>query len=137
MKPAMRRHYPHWLRLLARGATVLYAVAVIVLSLMPGKDVPLDSISDKYRHAAAYGVLAMLVSASFLGARWWTTLLAFLVVSGFGLTIEFVQPSFHRSFDYGDALANSIGAALGCGLLILVRLLAGRRPNVVPARMER
>lgn len=127
MKPAMSPVYPTWLRWLARGATVLYAIAVIVLSLIPGKDVPMGDISDKYRHAAAYGVLAMLASASFLGPRWWPIAMAFIVVSGFGLTIEYIQPSFHRSFDYGDALANSIGAAVGCGLLIILRLLTPRR----------
>jgi VanZ family protein len=132
MKPAMSRVYPTWLRSLARGTTVLYAVAVIVLSLIPGKDVPMGEISDKYRHAAAYGVFAMLVSASFLGPRWWPIAMAFVIVSAFGLTIEYIQPSFHRSFDYGDAMANSIGAAVGCGLLLLIRFLTLRRLALSP-----
>ncbi len=123
----MARTYPTWLRTLARVVTVLYAVVVIYYSLTPGKGLPLNTINDKYRHAAAYGVFAMLVAASFLGPRWWPTLLAFVVVSGFGLAIEFIQPSFNRSFDYGDAFANSIGAAIGCGLLLAIRLLTTRK----------
>lgn len=125
MKRAMG--YPTWLRFLARGATVLYALAVMVLSLMPGHDVPMGNVSDKYRHAAAYGVFALLVSVSFLGPRWWPILGAFLIVSGFGLVVEYIQPSFHRSFDLGDALANSIGAAVGCGLLLMIRAVTPRR----------
>jgi VanZ family protein len=123
--------YPTWLRYLARGATALYALAVIVLSLMPGKNVPMGDVSDKYRHAAAYAVFALLLSVSFLGPRLGKIAIVFLVVSAFGLTIEYVQPSFQRSFDYGDALANSIGAAVGCCLLLLVRLFTTRRPAMV------
>ncbi len=127
----MPRTYPNWLRLLARSATVLYAIAVIVLSLMPGKDVPLESVSDKYRHAAAYAVLAVLVSVSFLGPRWRPTLLAFLGVAAFGFAIETIQPSFDRTFDLYDELANSIGAAIGCGSLLLLRALtASRTPRL-------
>lgn len=133
MKSSMARSYPAWLRTLARAATVLYAVAVIVLSLMPGQEVPLGNISDKYRHAAAYAVLAVLLSVSFLGPRLKPTLLAFLLVAGFGFVIEFIQPSFNRTFDLYDELANSIGAAIGCGLLIALRALTTRRATPVPA----
>lgn len=117
---------------MARGATVLYAIAVIVLSLMPGNDVPLGNVSDKYRHAAAYAVLAVLLSVSFLGPRLRATLLAFLAVAAFGFAIEFIQPSFNRSFDLYDELANSIGAAIGCGLLLMLRYFTTRRPEARP-----
>lgn len=130
----MPRAYPSWLIILARSATLLYALAVVVLSLIPGKDVPMNAVSDKFKHAAAYGVFAVLVNVSFFRPRWWPTLLTFFVVTTIGLSIEFIQPYFHRSREALDALANAIGAALGCGLLGLIRIVA--RPKSVDAPVE-
>lgn len=127
----MPRSYPSWLISLARGATLLYALAVVVLSLMPGKDVPMDGVWDKYKHAAAYGVFAVLVNVSFFRPRLWPTVIAFLIVSSIGLSIEFIQPYFHRSREALDALANAIGAALGCGMLGLIRFVARPRGSEI------
>lgn len=102
---------------LARVASLLYAIAICVLSLIPNRDVPLEEVSDKYRHAVAYGTFAVLLGCSFLNLRWWTVPLAFVVAMTVGVAMELVQPYFARSCDPMDALANAIGAAIGCVVL--------------------
>ena len=106
-----------WLTRIARGLTLLYTLLIIALSLMPGQDVPLGNISDKYRHAAAYGVFAVLIGCSFLHLRWRSVIFAFVFASLFGVMIEIIQPTFHRTRDVYDALANAIGASIGCAAL--------------------
>lgn len=130
----MRRSYPIWLIVLARAVTVLYALAVVTLSLLPSHDVPMPEVSDKYKHAAAYGVFAVLLNVSFFRPRRWSMVLTFLIVSSMGLSIEFVQPYFHRSREALDALANALGAAAGCVFLLSVRSL--QRPKPVPATIS-
>ncbi|RZM08825.1 MAG: hypothetical protein EOP68_10780 [Sphingomonas sp.] len=103
---------------LSRVAALLYAIAICVLSLIPGHDVPIEQVSDKYRHGMAYGVFALVLGCSFLNLRWWTVPLAFVVAVTVGIGMEFVQPYFGRSRDPYDALANAIGAAIGCVVLI-------------------
>lgn len=103
---------------LSRVAALLYTIAICVLSLIPGRDVPMESVSDKYRHGMAYGVFALVLGCSFLNLRWWTVPLAFVVAVTVGIGMEFIQPYFDRTFDLGDALANAIGAAIGCVVLV-------------------
>lgn len=114
----------HRLIFLARVAALLYTILICVLSLIPGKGVPLDHVSDKWRHGVAYGVFALLLGGSFLRLRLWTVPLAFTLASLMGVAMELLQPSFGRSRDPYDALANSIGAATGCALLVLTILSA-------------
>jgi VanZ family protein len=103
---------------LSRVAALLCVIGICTLSLIPGRDVPMNDVSDKYRHGFAYGVFAVLVGCSFLNLRWWTVPLAFAIVTSIGVGIEFVQPYFDRSFDLRDALANAIGATIGCAVLV-------------------
>jgi VanZ family protein len=103
--------------------TPLYTMAICVLSLIPGSDVPLDNVSDKYRHAAAYAVFALLLSCSFLKLRWRAVPVAFALATVMGILMELIQPSFGRSRDAMDALANSIGAAIGCAVVLAALLV--------------
>ena len=126
---------------LSRVAALLYTIAICVLSLIPGRDVPMENVSDKYRHAAAYGVFALVLGCSFLNLRWWTVPLAFVVAVTFGIAMEFVQPYFGRTKDPYDALANAIGAAIGCAVLIALasvylRLRRGDRIKSFSGRAE-
>jgi VanZ family protein len=103
---------------LSRVAALLYTIAICVMSLMPPGDVPLERINDKYRHALAYGLFAVLLGCSFLNLRWRTVPMAFVVATLFGVGMEFVQPFFGRTRDVMDAVANATGAAVGCVILI-------------------
>ena len=120
----------HRLTFFARVLTLLYTIAICMLSLMPSRDLPLNNVSDKYRHAAAYAVFAVLLGCSFVKLRYWTLPLAFSIATLMGVGMEFTQPYFGRSRDVYDALANSIGAALGCGIVCLLLLALSRRPKL-------
>lgn len=113
----------------AHVLTVLYAIAIVVFSLLPKGDVPLENVSDKYRHAAAYAVFALLLSCSFLKLRWWAVPAAFVLATATGILMELIQPSFGRSRDAMDALANAIGAAIGC--VAVLAILVVTRPSHV------
>lgn len=113
----------------ARFATALYAVAICVLSLIPGRNVPMEGINDKYRHAAAYAGFAVLVGMSVFHLRWRAIPTAFVIATLVGIAMEIVQPYFQRSRDLYDALANSLGAFAGClivGFAIFLRYRQGR-----------
>lgn len=102
---------------LSRVAALLCLIGICVLSLCPGQDVPLENLSDKWRHGFAYFVFAVLLGCAFLNLRWWTVPMSFAVTTLIGLAIEFIQPSFHRDKDMMDAVADGIGAGLGCVVL--------------------
>ena len=118
------------LTLAARVLTLLYTIAICYLSLIPSRDLPLNNVSDKYRHAAAYAVFAVLLGCSFVRLRYWTIPLAFSVASLMGIGMEYTQPYFGRSWDLRDAMANSIGAALGCLVVCVMLLALTKRPKL-------
>lgn len=91
----------------------LYLGLIALASLLPPRELPLDPGGyDKLWHAAAYALagLACVPVLRSLAAL----LLAWLGLAGFGLGMEFLQGAGGvRSFDWYDALANSLGAGLG------------------------
>ena len=109
--------------LVARLLLIGTSVSIAVLSLLPPEQLPTGvSVSDKLVHAAGYGLLGALASAS--GFRPWA---AFLTVLGFGLLLELAQLiSGYRAFEWGDLLADAVGAALGIALVTGVHRLLAR-----------
>ena len=102
------------LRIAFYGASALVAV----LSLVPGTTLPPTSVGDKVEHVIAYAVLGLLGAAS--SERGVVRVILGLAV--FGTTIELLQIfSPGRSPDPLDAVADIVGAGLGCGLAILLR----------------
>lgn len=91
------------------------AVAVAVLCLLPGADVPSIGLGDKVEHIVAYALLAVLGLNAFPGGLRWVVVLVFLLA--FGLLLEYLQ-SFvpGRSADLIDIVANICGTIAG-GLL--------------------
>ena len=93
-------------------------LAVAVLSLLPSSVLPPTSIGDKVEHVIAYAVLGLLGAAS--SDR--SVMHVILGLSIFGSAIEMLQtfpPG--RSPDPLDVVADAAGAAVGCGLAILLR----------------
>jgi VanZ family protein len=91
---------------------------VAVLSLLPSTTLPPTSIGDKVEHVIAYAVLGLLRAAS--SERGVMRVILGLFV--FGAAIEMLQTfSPGRSPDPLDVVADVAGAALGCGLAILLR----------------
>ena len=93
--------------------TLLWTLTILVLCSMPSEHIPLsESISDKIAHFAVFGLWSFL-------ALWYKPNYLKIGILGvaFGLLIECIQKSlpesFHRSFDWIDLVADSIGVLLG------------------------
>lgn len=115
-----------------RIAVFLAACATIAwLSVAPNTAVPSVSMWDKLEHAGAYLGLTLLGVWSFRAAPW--RLAGGLFALGVGLEIAQATMGWGRSGDVLDALANSVGIALGLGL---ARLVGERLMVKSPARGE-
>ncbi|MCU0893634.1 MAG: VanZ family protein [Rhodospirillales bacterium] len=97
----------------ARGAFVVGALAVIVISLAPVKTLPTFELSDKVNHAIAYAFLAATGCFGFGAFSSRAQLVIVVSLSLFGGLIEVLQPLSGRSASVADTLANQIGIALG------------------------
>ncbi len=101
-----------------------WAILILILCLMPGKDLPSITIFefDKLVHSGIYLVLVYLMyygwkkqsSFSFLHKS--TILKILIITSSYGFIVEVMQELFtaDRHFDIFDALANASGAVVGC-----------------------
>ena len=109
---------------LALLGLVLAGSVIGILSLLPGSELPAQSLNDKLNHFIAYGVLAFLGA---LGRHQVSLFWATVLVIGYGLLLEALQGlmPFGRSASWLDAVANTAGAV--CGILIalgVARLIA-------------
>lgn len=78
---------------------------------------PLGIGVDKWAHLVTYGILAVLLAFAVLART--SRALAFVVTiaAAYGAGIEVVQAFLPmRAFDFADAAANTVGAALGTGV---------------------
>jgi len=96
-------------------------VIIFILCTWPSEHLPLtQSLNDKTAHFIAFAGWAFCWQCAF-GNYKRTIILGIL----YGILIEFWQgilpESFHRSFDWYDALADSIGVIIG---IVLWRLKA-------------
>lgn len=95
------------------GLWVLAIAAVVVGSLVPGRDLPAVPVSDKFEHFAAYAVLAAGAVQLFARRVSWAFVCLLLVLMGIGLEILQAEMALGRVLDRNDALANTIGVLLG------------------------
>lgn len=100
------------LRKLWLGCGLILLLIVAVLSLIPVPQSPEGS--DKVAHVVLYAILSgwfsLIVSEQ--KSLWWV----FFGVAGYGALIELLQgQTGYRSLELADAIANSIGAAIGLG----------------------
>ncbi len=101
-------------RVIARLSSLLAIVAIVILSLVPSKEIsalvaPLP-FADKGAHFIAYAIASWLLIMAFSRER---SLLVFISVSLLGLLIEVIQPYFGRTFDISDLIVNCAGALFG------------------------
>jgi VanZ family protein len=105
--------------------TISWALVILVLSAMPGRDLPRVDLlhADKLAHLVVYFVLFVLLSY-WMHAKesQYSLLKAFLIASVFGVLMEFMQDTFfpERFFDWADAAANSLGALFG---IVIIKLI--------------
>lgn len=104
---------------LAFGITLI----IFVLCTMPSKNLPQsESFNDKNAHFVAFAGWAFCWQFAF--KNYTKTLILGII---YGILIEFWQgslpTSFHRSFDWYDALADGIGVIIGLFIFYLSTVL--------------
>ncbi|NND78088.1 MAG: VanZ family protein [Flavobacteriales bacterium] len=105
--------------------TILWALVILALSLMPGKDLPSIDIDyiDKIGHAVVYGILAYLIYGTGVSFKIRTPILVAIIIPiCYGILIELLQDylSEDRFADIYDAIANAFGAIF-VGMIQILR----------------
>jgi VanZ family protein len=115
------------LRRLAAALSGLIALAILIVCLLPGSDLPHVPLTDKIEHLIAYAGLSAPLAVALGPKRLWMTLVLAIAYGGF---VEIAQglAATGRSASWLDALANAIGAVLGTGLMASV-FRSGPRPH--------
>ena len=100
--------------------TIIVTLTLTVAMLWPLEaSPPAPEGSDKLVHFIAFAALAFpLARTGRVGL-----LPVFVGASAFGGAIELIQPSFNRSADVNDWVADIVGVILGIGLGLLYRRL--------------
>lgn len=100
--------------------TLIVALTLTVAMLWPlNQQPPAPKGSDKLIHFIAFAALAFpLARTGRIGL-----LPVFIGASVFGAIIELIQPSFNRSADIYDWVADTVGVVLGITLGLLYRRL--------------
>ena len=103
--------------------TIIVTLALSIAMLWPlDAPPPAPEGSDKLVHLVAFAALAFpLARTGRVGL-----LPVFIGASAFGGVIELIQPSFNRSADVNDWIADVVGAALGIGCGLLYRRIRRR-----------
>ena len=103
--------------------TLIVTLTLSVAMLWPmDKPPPAPDGSDKLVHLIAFAALAFpLARTGRFGL-----FPVFISASAFGGAIELIQPSFNRSADINDWVADVIGVILGIGCGLLYRRLRRR-----------
>lgn len=104
----------------------LWALIILVVSVIPGEDLPSLSIwePDKVMHAFVYGVLTALIyitrpqNAVFIKKLIFQAILLCILYGFFIELIQLVLPT--RKFDILDALANTVGCFIAGALILLI-----------------
>ena len=103
--------------------TIIMTLTLTVAMLWPIEaPPPAPEGSDKLVHFIAFAALALpLAQTGRIGL-----LPVFVGASAFGGAIELIQPSFNRSADINDWIADVVGVVLGIGCGLLYRRIRRR-----------
>ena len=100
--------------------TLIVTTVLTVAMLWPiNQPPPAPDGIDKLVHFIAFAALAFPLART--GRVSWVTV--FISASVFGGVIEVIQPSFNRSADLGDWIADTTGVIFGIGFGLLYRRL--------------
>ena len=98
--------------------TLIVTLILTVAMLWPmDQPPPTPEGSDKLVHLAAFAALAFPLART----NRVSLLLIFMVASAFGGLIELIQPTFNRSADLNDWIADILGVVLGVALGLIYR----------------
>lgn len=111
---------------LGLGLTLALAVVIGVLTLQPLPEIATRAPgSDKLHHLLAFAALVLPATAARPRHALWLLPLAI----GYGGAIELIQPHVGRHGEWGDVLANSLGALIGVALGVALNRLLPIRPG--------
>ena len=103
--------------------TIIVTLALTVAMLWPLEEPPpAPEGSDKLVHFIAFAALAFPLA--YTGS--FGLLPVFIPASAYGGAIELIQPSFNRSADINDWIADVLGVVLGIGFSLLYRRVRRR-----------
>ena len=113
----------------ARFLAALWTLLIFIACFTPGKDIPKVDVPliDKWVHLVLFGGFTFLWFCSSPRANFKTILVLFLAAVALGSFIELMQgllTLLGRSMELMDAVADSIGGALGIGLFSLCAYFA-------------
>lgn len=114
--------------------SLLYLTSLTIVSLLPSSALPEDILfpgADKIIHILMYAGLAALLRWTLADRlRSPRKLLALiLVTSAYGILLEILQHTITtRSFEWADALANTLGAIAGSCVQTIRQLIAPATP---------
>jgi VanZ family protein len=128
----VNRSAPHLVRA-AQVFSLVYAIILVVLAVIPRVEGPGFGVSDWILHSAAYGIFGGLVVVSvrdnFKGFG--GIVVAWVSAVGFGLGTELLQLLVpYRSFEFRDVVADGIGALIVIGLVATGRWFQGLRTGM-------
>ncbi len=117
--------------------TIVWALIIFGLSIMPGVSLPamswMDYLApDKLAHAIVYGIFSYLVIRAYSSDNQALSkhmILSVLITSGYGVLMELIQGNFfpQRFFEVPDIIANIIGSLIG---VLIYNYLHNRKPRV-------
>ena len=103
--------------------TIIVTLALTVAMLWPlDQPPPAPEGSDKLVHFIAFAALAFPLART---GRF-DLMPVFIGASAYGGIIELIQPSFNRSADVNDWIADVVGVVLGIGCSLLYRRVCRR-----------
>lgn len=100
-------------------SAVLVGIVITILSLLPPSSGVEVQVNDKVGHFLAYGVWMINLGLLFNKSHYWKIIASIL---GFSCLMEFFQSFIPgREVSIYDLLANTIGALIGTGILLLTK----------------
>ncbi len=111
--PSSLRHPAPW----AWAATALLATVLCILTLSPQTSTVARPSPDKLYHFIGFGALALPLCLAFPRHAW----AVILGVAAFGAAVEIIQPIVGRGAEWGDLLADMLGAATAAGVAVALR----------------
>ena len=107
-------------------ATLLMGSAMAAAMLAPTPDVPAPHWADKIVHAAAFAALTLPLAMT----RRVHALALITALGAFGAAIELLQPQFGRHAEWGDWIADVLGAVACLAAVRLTARLNGKTNNL-------
>ena len=104
----------------SKYTAIFWTVLIFILCTIPSERLPPNQPNDKISHFIAFAGFTFFWF--FHTSKHW---LIILLSAFYGIIIEFWQgslpQSFHRSFDWFDALADAVGGLMGYAIYLIYR----------------